>query len=193
VITRRYPTAFCAFRKAVAGEVEALGERASVLARCAAQESRRSRWVRTLQTSAPSKGMPDDAAFELLETIGSRPSVLMVGTVEPRKRHLQALGAMERLWASNGTDVNFSGGWQAGLADGGRQRGAPDRSIRNGGGGSSGSPAFRMNSSMRSIRRRLFCWRRLAARALDCRLSRLRVHGVPVIARDSAGVPGSGG
>jgi glycosyltransferase involved in cell wall biosynthesis len=58
-----------------------------------------------IQTSAPSKGMPDNAA-EILARIGSRPSVLMVGTVEPRKRHIQALDAMERLWARN-IDVNF--------------------------------------------------------------------------------------
>ncbi|KQR85475.1 hypothetical protein ASG35_27205 [Burkholderia sp. Leaf177] len=58
-----------------------------------------------LQTSAPTRGVPDDAA-QLLQTIASRPSVLMVGTVEPRKKHLDALAAMDRLW-SRGTDVNL--------------------------------------------------------------------------------------
>jgi glycosyltransferase involved in cell wall biosynthesis len=58
-----------------------------------------------IQTTAPSMGMPDNAK-EILEMIGARPSVLMVGTVEPRKRHIQALDALERLWSSD-IDVNF--------------------------------------------------------------------------------------
>jgi glycosyltransferase involved in cell wall biosynthesis len=47
--------------------------------------------------SAPSLGMPDDADQQL-EYLASKPSFLMVGTIEPRKGHLQALAAFEKLW-----------------------------------------------------------------------------------------------
>jgi glycosyltransferase involved in cell wall biosynthesis len=43
---------------------------------------------------------------ERLRQIAVRPSFLMVGTIEPRKGHLQALDAFEQLWAE-GTDVNL--------------------------------------------------------------------------------------
>ena len=38
--------------------------------------------------------------------VAARPSFLMVGTIEPRKGHLQALDAFERLWA-DGQDLNL--------------------------------------------------------------------------------------
>lgn len=41
---------------------------------------------------------PEQAA--LLDQIGNRPSFLMVGTLEPRKGHAQALEAFNQLWAS---------------------------------------------------------------------------------------------
>ncbi len=50
-----------------------------------------------LAASLPTLGMPDDAP-EILDWVRSRPTVLMVGTVEPRKGHQQALAAFERLW-----------------------------------------------------------------------------------------------
>lgn len=43
---------------------------------------------------------------EVIEAMGQRPSVLMVGTIEPRKGYLQALQAFERLW-QRGVDVNL--------------------------------------------------------------------------------------
>jgi glycosyltransferase involved in cell wall biosynthesis len=43
-----------------------------------------------------------DSAFA-----GERPTFLMVGTLEPRKGHVQALDAMERLWAC-GVDANLA-------------------------------------------------------------------------------------
>jgi glycosyltransferase involved in cell wall biosynthesis len=58
-----------------------------------------------IQTSAPSKGLPQNAE-ELLTQIATRPSILMVGTVEPRKKHIQALDAMEYLWG-RGVEINF--------------------------------------------------------------------------------------
>ena len=53
----------------------------------------------------PSRGLPEDAP-EILEMISSKPTVLMVGTIEPRKKHEQVLSAMETLW-DDGKDVNL--------------------------------------------------------------------------------------
>lgn len=50
-----------------------------------------------IEVSAPSKGMPTNAQ-EILERLESRPSLLMVGTLEPRKGHQQVLEAFELLW-----------------------------------------------------------------------------------------------
>lgn len=52
-----------------------------------------------LSNSRPSTGLPD--GFDsLLARVRSAPSLLMVGTIEPRKGHRQALRAMELLWRS---------------------------------------------------------------------------------------------
>ena len=58
-----------------------------------------------LQASLPTKGLSQNAS-EILEKLRNRPSFLMVGTVEPRRGHRQALAAMEELWASD-ADVNL--------------------------------------------------------------------------------------
>jgi len=55
--------------------------------------------------SFPTTGLPDNASA-VLGAIRSRASFLMVGTIEPRKGHLQAVQAFERLWAA-GVDVNL--------------------------------------------------------------------------------------
>jgi len=55
--------------------------------------------------SAPTSGLPD-GADEVLARVASRPSLLMVGTVEPRKGHALALAALELLWAE-GVAVNL--------------------------------------------------------------------------------------
>ncbi|KQR85473.1 hypothetical protein ASG35_27185 [Burkholderia sp. Leaf177] len=55
--------------------------------------------------SQPSTGLPDNAA-DTLAAIRSRPTILMVGTVEPRKGYVQAVAAFEELWASY-VDVNL--------------------------------------------------------------------------------------
>lgn len=46
------------------------------------------------------------AAADLPADVRVRPTILMVGTIEPRKGHLQTLRAFEHLWAS-GTQVNL--------------------------------------------------------------------------------------
>jgi glycosyltransferase involved in cell wall biosynthesis len=58
-----------------------------------------------LDASAPSFGMPDNADH-VLASMRARPSILMVGTVEPRKGHVQALAALNLLW-DQGVDVNL--------------------------------------------------------------------------------------
>src|SRR5258708_2237399 len=64
--------------------------------------------IRTTFSSAwtgARKGLTPDAAAILVK-LRSRPSFLMVGTLEPRKGHRQALAAMEGLW-SEGVDTNL--------------------------------------------------------------------------------------
>ncbi len=56
-----------------------------------------------IESSAPSRGLPD-AGKGIVERIAGATSFLMVGTLEPRKGHGQALDAFEQLWAQ-GEDV----------------------------------------------------------------------------------------
>lgn len=58
-----------------------------------------------IESSLPSKGLPPDAN-EVLTKLRQHPSFLMVGTIEPRKGHSQALAAFEQLW-DTGVDVNL--------------------------------------------------------------------------------------
>jgi len=58
-----------------------------------------------VENSMPSKGLPTEAQT-VLTALARTPSFLMVGTVEPRKGHAQALGAFELLWGQ-GVDVNL--------------------------------------------------------------------------------------
>ncbi|MDM0049028.1 glycosyltransferase [Variovorax sp. J22R115] len=58
-----------------------------------------------LAASMHSKGLPRDAE-STVRAISSAPSFLMVGTLEPRKGHVLALDAFERLWAE-GVQVNL--------------------------------------------------------------------------------------
>ena len=63
------------------------------------------------------------APAPVVQQLRARPSFLMVGTIEPRKGHLQALAAFEQLWAA-GHDLNLvivgREGWK-GLADADRR------------------------------------------------------------------------
>jgi glycosyltransferase involved in cell wall biosynthesis len=58
-----------------------------------------------IAASLPTKGLPLDAS-EVLSRLELTPSLLMVGTIEPRKGVSQVLSAFEQLW-SNGTDANL--------------------------------------------------------------------------------------
>ncbi len=55
--------------------------------------------------SAPSLGLPAHAP-QVFAAVAARPTFLMVGTVEPRKGHAQALAAFDLLW-QQGVDVNL--------------------------------------------------------------------------------------
>jgi len=58
-----------------------------------------------IAASAPSAGLPADAD-RIVRQIGAATSFLMVGTIEPRKGHLQVLDAFERLWR-DGADAQL--------------------------------------------------------------------------------------
>lgn len=67
-----------------------------------------------VERTQPTMGLPEDAATTLL-LIRERPSILVVSTIEPRKRHRQILAAMDMLW-SEGVDANLvfvgKSGWK---------------------------------------------------------------------------------
>lgn len=56
-------------------------------------------------SSVPTKGMPSNSDF-VLSSLASRPTFLVVGTIEPRKGQMQTLLAFELLWAQ-GVDANL--------------------------------------------------------------------------------------
>lgn len=58
-----------------------------------------------IENSAPSKGVPKNSE-SILNQLRSKPSFLMVGTIEPRKGHRQTLEAFEKLWRK-GADINL--------------------------------------------------------------------------------------
>lgn len=58
-----------------------------------------------VESSIPTKGVPEDAPT-ILAKLAKRPSILMVGTLEPRKGQSQALAAFEQLW-KKGVEVNL--------------------------------------------------------------------------------------
>ena len=80
-------------------------------------ESISATWFRLsgeISTTASSRDSSEKIR-DLLKRLGKRPSILMVGTVEPRKNYTQALSAFERLWRE-GRDVNLvivgGAGWK---------------------------------------------------------------------------------
>ena len=58
-----------------------------------------------IKASAPTTGMPKDFN-RLLDRVGEAPTFIMVGTLEPRKGHLQTLAAIELLW-EQGRQINL--------------------------------------------------------------------------------------
>lgn len=58
-----------------------------------------------VENSMATKEIPEDGAA-LLSALRAKPSFLMVGTIEPRKGHIQTLAAFELLW-KQGFDINL--------------------------------------------------------------------------------------
>lgn len=58
-----------------------------------------------IANSTPTIGLSSDAT-DILATLKSRSTFLMVGTIEPRKGYLQTLQAFDQLWAQ-GADINL--------------------------------------------------------------------------------------
>ena len=58
-----------------------------------------------VESSSPTTGLPENAT-RTLQVLADRTSFLSVGTLEPRKGHLQMLAAFERLWVQ-GLDINL--------------------------------------------------------------------------------------
>lgn len=75
-----------------------------------------------IAASVPSKGLCEDVQ-RLLEQMRFRPTVLMVGTIEPRKGYDTAIAAFEHLWRTRSTEapdlvIVGKGGWKtSGLQD----------------------------------------------------------------------------
>lgn len=68
-----------------------------------------------VQASYPSRGLPADAALTLVR-IAEKDSFLMVGTIEPRKGHIQAIRAFETLWAEGSASqlvIVGGAGWKS--------------------------------------------------------------------------------
>jgi glycosyltransferase involved in cell wall biosynthesis len=67
-----------------------------------------------IEASMPTSGLPDNAEA-ILREMRERPSILVVGTIEPRKGQQQVLDALELLW-DQGHDVNLvlvgKSGWE---------------------------------------------------------------------------------
>jgi glycosyltransferase involved in cell wall biosynthesis len=76
-----------------------------------------------IDASHPSTGLPADADA-VLAAIGAAPTFAMVGTIEPRKGHAQALDAFERLWAQ-GLDLRLA------IVGGEGWKGLPDKERRS--------------------------------------------------------------
>ena len=58
-----------------------------------------------VSSSSPTRGLPDDAE-DKLAIITSRPTFLLVGTIEPRKGYLETINAFSSLW-EQGIDANL--------------------------------------------------------------------------------------
>jgi len=139
--------------------------------------------------AAPSRGLPHDAEM-LLARLAAEPTVLMVGTLEPRKRHLQALAAFSLLW-HRGRQVNLvivgRAGWQHLPAE--LQRDIPELLQALRGHPESGRRLFWLEGASDEYLERLYASARgLLAASVDegfgLPLVEASVKGLPVLARD---------
>jgi glycosyltransferase involved in cell wall biosynthesis len=124
---------------------------------------------------------PTAAEAALLDGLPARPSLLMVGTLEPRKMHGQALDAVEQLW-QRGDDATLvivgKLGWKMGLL-GERLRQHPEAGRR----------LFWLERAGDAMLRRLYAQASAllaasVAEGFGLPLIEAAQHGLPVIARD---------
>ena len=70
-----------------------------------------------IAASLPSLGLPEDSA-RILTWMRGRPTILMVGTVEPRKGYAQAIKAFQQIWEKRPDSLQLMvigrGGWKTG-------------------------------------------------------------------------------
>jgi glycosyltransferase involved in cell wall biosynthesis/SAM-dependent methyltransferase len=102
-VVTRFDGAVCG-SKSVADALQSW-VRANAPAREGAYDIAWSHYGADLENSAPGSDTTDDVG-RVLQDIGERPCFLMVGTVEPRKGHMQALEAFEQLWLA-GRDLTL--------------------------------------------------------------------------------------
>ncbi|MDA9988802.1 glycosyltransferase family 4 protein [Luminiphilus sp.] len=95
----------CCISQAVADELEAWMSEAELSFQYRRPEVRWFHLGADLERSAPTAGWPQ-AYSSVTAAMDARPTFLMVGTLEPRKGHAQAIDAFEALWAS-GHAVNL--------------------------------------------------------------------------------------
>lgn len=142
-----------------------------------------------LASSAPSCGLPSEAEA-VFGRLAAAPSILMVGTLEPRKGYPQALAAFDQLWAS-GVEVSLvivgREGWQE-LPDAER-RDIPAlvRTLREH--GQSGRRLFWLDGISDEYLERVYasCNGLLAAsedEGFGLPLIEAAQHGLPILARD---------
>ena len=133
-----------------------------------------------LDASAPSRGIDADG-YALLARMHGDPTLLMVGTLEPRKMQTQALDALERLW-EDGLEVNLvivgKPGWRV-EALAARLRDHPQRGRR----------LFWLESASDELLDRLYgastaLLAASQAEGFGLPLIEAARHGLPVIARD---------
>ena len=133
-----------------------------------------------IANSHPSFGLTHDAE-DMLALVQRHPSVLMVGTVEPRKGHVQALDAFEVLWAHDVDMVLVIVGNEGWMVDSlvGRLRNHPQL----------GTKLFWLNGISDEMLLQLYehCSVLLAAsegEGFGLPLIEAAQHGLPIIARD---------
>ena len=98
-------TVVACISKSVAVELEAWQRERKIVPQLKAPEISWFHLGADIENSTPSSGLPN-GFFDIQEAMRTKPSFLMVGTIEPRKGHRQALAAFELLW-SRGVDVNL--------------------------------------------------------------------------------------
>lgn len=92
----------CCISQSVAAELEAWMSEVVIAFQYRRPEVRWFHLGADLERSAPSAGWPE-AYAKVTAAVEVTPTFLMVGTVEPRKGHAQALNAFEALWADGHT------------------------------------------------------------------------------------------